>query len=168
MQYADAINIALKTTQKVVVLLSKSSNTSHFVIKELERAISNKIPIIPLRIEDFNLSNAMELFLSSTQWLDASTTPIEYHIPELIKSIKTELINIEGSAHKVMSEEDIRRIMTGRHTMIGTDSWEVAPTGVLGYGKPHPRFYGTYPRVLCKYVRVWLLPNHSLLPPFEC
>jgi len=52
-----------------------------------------------------------------------------------------------------MGEEDIRRIMTARHTMIGTDAWGVNPAGVLGHGKPHPRYYGTYPRILGKYVR---------------
>lgn len=54
---------------------------------------------------------------------------------------------------KSMGEEDIRRIMKDRHTMIGTDGWGVSPTGILGYGKPHPRFYGTYPRILGKFVR---------------
>ncbi|MFX1516647.1 MAG: amidohydrolase family protein [Promethearchaeota archaeon] len=52
-----------------------------------------------------------------------------------------------------MNEEEIRRIMTSKYTMIGTDGWGVAPTGILSHGKPHPRFYGTYPRVLGKYVR---------------
>jgi len=45
-----------------------------------------------------------------------------------------------------MNEEDIRRIMRGRYTMVGSDAWAVAPTGVLSHGKPHPRYYGTYPR----------------------
>lgn len=68
---------------------------------------------------------------------------------DLIREEKGEVsILVEG-----MHEEDIRRIMTNKFTMIGTDGWGVAPTGVLGHGKPHPRFYGTYPRVLGKYVR---------------
>jgi len=54
---------------------------------------------------------------------------------------------------ELMSEEDIRRIMTARYTMVATDAWGVAPTGVFGYGKPHPRYYGTFPRILGKYVR---------------
>jgi N-acyl-D-amino-acid deacylase len=54
---------------------------------------------------------------------------------------------------ELMDEEDIRRIMKARYTMIGTDAWGVNPDGVLGHGKPHPRYYGTYPRILGKYVR---------------
>ncbi|MFX1524308.1 MAG: amidohydrolase family protein, partial [Promethearchaeota archaeon] len=47
------------------------------------------------------------------------------------------------------NEEDVRRLMKSQFTMVGTDSWSVP----MGVGKPHPRFYGTYPRILGKYVR---------------
>jgi N-acyl-D-amino-acid deacylase len=52
-----------------------------------------------------------------------------------------------------IGEEDIRRIMKHPFTMFGTDGWGVSPTGVLSHGKPHPRFYGTYPRILGRYVK---------------
>ena len=51
----------------------------------------------------------------------------------------------------LMGEEDIRRIMTNRYQMFGTDG--VAIPNVPALGKFHPRFYGTYPRALGKYVR---------------
>jgi len=44
-----------------------------------------------------------------------------------------------------MSEDDIRTIMKSHLTMVCTD-------GIL-LGKPHPRAYGSFPRVLGKYVR---------------
>ncbi|MEM2935750.1 MAG: D-aminoacylase [Candidatus Bathyarchaeia archaeon] len=52
-----------------------------------------------------------------------------------------------------MGEEDIRRVMRHHLQMVGSDSWAVAPYDILGAGKPHPRFYGTFPRILGKYVR---------------
>jgi N-acyl-D-amino-acid deacylase len=52
-----------------------------------------------------------------------------------------------------MGQEDIERIMRSEFTMIGTDGAGVAPTGILSHGKPHPRHYGTYPRILGRYVR---------------
>ncbi|MFX0053468.1 MAG: amidohydrolase family protein [Promethearchaeota archaeon] len=58
-----------------------------------------------------------------------------------------------GMTMESMGEEDIHRIMRSPYTMVGTDGEGVSPTGVLGYGKPHPRFYGTYPRILGKYAR---------------
>ncbi|MBI3734064.1 MAG: D-aminoacylase [Chloroflexi bacterium] len=46
----------------------------------------------------------------------------------------------------LMTEDDVRTIMRDANVMIGTDA---LATG----SKPHPRSYGTYPRVLGKYVR---------------
>lgn len=58
-----------------------------------------------------------------------------------------------GMTVESMGEEDIQRIMKGRYTMIGCDGSSIPLTGPLSYGKPHPRFYGTFPRVLGHFVR---------------
>jgi N-acyl-D-amino-acid deacylase len=47
-----------------------------------------------------------------------------------------------------MSERDIETVLTHPHTMIGSDG---LPPGVGG--RPHPRLFGTFPRVLGRYVR---------------
>ena len=52
-----------------------------------------------------------------------------------------------------MNEEDIRRIMKHPLQMFGSDSWSITLHPTFTRGKPHPRFYGTYPRVFRKYVR---------------
>lgn len=52
-----------------------------------------------------------------------------------------------------MSEDDVRRVMRSPYMMVGSDGRAVAPRGILGEGKPHPRYYGTFPRVLGHYVR---------------
>ena len=36
---------------------------------------------------------------------------------------------------------------------VGTDSAAIRPDGPLGAGQPHPRSYGTFPRILGRYVR---------------
>ncbi len=74
-----------------------------------------------------------------------------------------------------MSEEN--RVQELRHPamMIGTDGYGLATEGPLSSGVPHPRSYGTFPRVLSHYVRelgvisleeaVWKmsgLPAHKL------
>jgi N-acyl-D-amino-acid deacylase len=52
---------------------------------------------------------------------------------------------VSAIAH-VMSEDDVKSVMSHSRTMIGTDGFP------LKDGKAHPRTYGTYPRVLTHYV----------------
>ncbi len=52
-----------------------------------------------------------------------------------------------------MSEENLGTVLADPLVMIGSDGSAVAPYGQLGEGKPHPRYYGTFPRVLGKYAR---------------
>lgn len=53
----------------------------------------------------------------------------------------------------MMSEEDVRFTLKLPWVSIGSDGYAYRPDGVLGSGKPHPRSYGAFPRVLGKYVR---------------
>ena len=52
-----------------------------------------------------------------------------------------------------MSEENVRLGLRFPSMMIGSDGSSLATCGPLNDGKPHPRNYGTFPRVLAKYVR---------------
>jgi N-acyl-D-amino-acid deacylase len=52
-----------------------------------------------------------------------------------------------------ISEDDIRTLVASPHALVGSDGNCVAPYGTVGQGLPHPRFYGTFPRVLSRYVR---------------
>jgi N-acyl-D-amino-acid deacylase len=52
-----------------------------------------------------------------------------------------------------MSEEDVQRIVSTPDVLVGSDGTSLAPYGTTSQGKPHPRFYGTFPRVLGRYVR---------------
>jgi N-acyl-D-amino-acid deacylase len=55
--------------------------------------------------------------------------------------------------HFSMCEEDVERVMIHPLTMIGSDGSARSTSGILGQGKPHPRAFGTFPRVLSYYVR---------------
>ena len=57
--------------------------------------------------------------------------------------------------YHAMSDEDVDTIMLHSRTMIASDGGIVVP----GPLRPHPRYYGTFPRVLGRYVR-----ERGLLP----
>jgi N-acyl-D-amino-acid deacylase len=54
---------------------------------------------------------------------------------------------------RCMSEADVRRITSDPMALVGSDGPCVAPYGVTGQGKPHPRLYGTFPRLIGRYAR---------------
>ena len=66
------------------------------------------------------------------------------------------LLEEDGSVPTIfflMTEEDVRTAMVSPLVSFCTDGTAVKPEGVLGRGKPHPRWYGSFPRILGKYVR---------------
>ena len=58
-----------------------------------------------------------------------------------------------GALYHMMSEDDVATGLRARFVTIGTDSSALRAEGVLAQGSPHPRSYGTFPRVLGKYAR---------------
>ena len=58
-----------------------------------------------------------------------------------------------GMIRFAMCEEDVATVIADDLSMIGSDGEAVAITGPLAKGKPHPRHFGTFPRVLGKYCR---------------
>jgi N-acyl-D-amino-acid deacylase len=71
--------------------------------------------------------------------------------PENGAALVLEALDRGGGAaiYHVLDEEDVGRIMRHPQTMIASDGRLTAP----GEGHPHPRSYGTFPRVLGRYVR---------------
>jgi N-acyl-D-aspartate/D-glutamate deacylase len=59
---------------------------------------------------------------------------------------------IEGGG-ELVSEADVRYAMKLPWVSVGSDGTAVRPDGILGGSHPHPRSYGTFPRILGKYVR---------------
>ena len=52
-----------------------------------------------------------------------------------------------------MSEDDVALALEQPWVSIDNDSQGTSPEGILGREHPHPRAYGTFPRILRKYVR---------------
>jgi N-acyl-D-amino-acid deacylase len=67
-------------------------------------------------------------------------------IPEAVERILAEEENTPSVIMFVMEEDDVARVVQDAHAMIGSD-------GLPTEGKPHPRLYGTMPRVIQQYVR---------------
>ena len=58
-----------------------------------------------------------------------------------------------GVAVFAMSQPDVTLALQQPWVAIDNDSEGTSPEGILGQAHPHPRAYGTFPRILTKYVR---------------
>ena len=63
-----------------------------------------------------------------------------------------------------ISEDDVRAIVRSPMALVGSDGNCVSTEGITSQGMPHPRFYGTFPRVLGHYVKeLGLLPLETAI-----
>jgi N-acyl-D-aspartate/D-glutamate deacylase len=78
---------------------------------------------------------------------------------ETLLDILVEDNGFTGCAVFGMREDDVALALVQPWMSINNDSSGTSPEGVLGEEHPHPRAYGTFPRILRKYVR----EEHRLL-----
>ena len=82
--YGPAIIDAINGCRVLVLILSKASNESVHVVREVERAVNRKgVRIIPLRMEDVTPSRDLEYFISACQWFDGFPPPLDRRVQRL-------------------------------------------------------------------------------------
>jgi hypothetical protein len=70
----------------MVLVFSQNANASPQIIREVERAVSKGLTIMPLRIEDVLPARNLEYFLGTPHWLDAISPPLEEHLEYLAET----------------------------------------------------------------------------------
>ncbi len=70
----------------------------------------------------------------------------------LLRLLAEEEADVTYVGH-AMSPENVERVLQSPLVMVGSDGRSIAPTGTVAASRPHPRSYGTYPRVLAHYCR---------------
>jgi len=88
LDWGAAIIDAINDAKVMVLVFSSSANTSKQIKREVERAVSKGVTLIPLRIEDVPLGKTLEYFISSEHWMDALSRPLEPHVDRLAAAIR--------------------------------------------------------------------------------
>jgi hypothetical protein len=88
LEWSASIMEAVNKARVMVLVFSGNANTSKHIGREVERAISKGLPVIPFRIEDIEPSESMEYFISAQHWLDAFTKPLEQHLDRLADNVR--------------------------------------------------------------------------------
>lgn len=112
-EYGEEIIKGIEQSDVFVLLFSEASNGSQHVLREVERAVSKKIPIIAFRLDETAPSKSFEYFLLTNQWLDATKRPREM-MTELCASIDRLVRESSGKKEKPTEEETEKR-STERH-----------------------------------------------------
>jgi hypothetical protein len=86
--WPEAIINAISGSKVMVLIFSAHANDSLQVLREVERAASKGLPIVPLRTESQSPAPAFEFFLSTPHWLDAFPPPVEPHFKKLVEAVK--------------------------------------------------------------------------------
>jgi len=89
--FPGSIIDAIDASNVVVLILSKSSDRSPHVIRELTRAVNRDLLIIPVRIEDILPSKNMTYLINIHHWFDAFPPPAQRYFAILATTIKTHL-----------------------------------------------------------------------------
>lgn len=127
------------TQAKVVVLLfSQYADQSEWVHKEIERAVSYKIPVISFKIENVPARN-LEFLISIYQAVDAFTLPVEQHFEKLTQVVKNYLLTYHGNE---VSETVKNKAFTTRYNLLLKQSVEGLSYYKQLYGKKHGKQTG--------------------------
>jgi len=94
-EYGDAIVEAINQSRALVLVFSSNANQSPQIRREVERAVSKGLPIVPLRIENIAPTQSLEYFIGAVHWLDALTPPLEHHLQRLAEAVKA-LLRIDS------------------------------------------------------------------------
>jgi len=87
--YGEEIINAIQGSRVMVLVFSSNANASPHIPKEVERAVSHGVSIIPLRVENVTPAKSLDYFISSVHWLDAIAPPLESHLESLATTILT-------------------------------------------------------------------------------
>jgi len=89
--FPGSIIEAIDESKVLVLIFSKSSDNSPHVIRELTRAVTRNILILPFRIEDIQPTKNMDYLINIPHWLDAFPPPAQQHFDRLAQTIRTHL-----------------------------------------------------------------------------
>jgi len=118
MAYGEAIIDAIRSCRIMILVFSSKSNASPHIPKEIERAVSAGVAVIPFRIEDVLPGKSLDYFIGSVHWLDALTRPLEQHLDRLVQNVQTLL------------SRDAPVIEAGKSSAISAPAAAIAPSQV--------------------------------------
>ena len=86
--WGESIIDAIESSRIMILIFSRSAHASPQIKREVERAVNKGVYIIPFRVDDIPPTKSLEYFISTSQWMDAFSPPLERHLDNLAKTVK--------------------------------------------------------------------------------
>lgn len=106
--WADAIIEGIAQCRVMIVVFSAYADASEQVKREVDRALNDRLTIIPIRIEQV-VPTGLAYYMSSLHWLDALTPPIEQHLQKLAGQIRVLLEGVDAGTSSAADGEGMQR-----------------------------------------------------------
>ncbi|MBV8279655.1 MAG: toll/interleukin-1 receptor domain-containing protein, partial [Verrucomicrobia bacterium] len=89
--WTEGILRGIASSRVFVLVFSSHANDSDHVRREVGRAFSLHLPVLPFRTEEVEPRDSLGYFLESVHWLDATKPPLERHLSALTERVKAVL-----------------------------------------------------------------------------
>jgi hypothetical protein len=86
--WTKGIMQGLDACRVLILVFSEHANDSDHVQREVAKAFSSGLAVIPFRIKDVSPNQSLSYFLDTVQWLDAGAPPFDKHLGALCERVK--------------------------------------------------------------------------------
>jgi protein-histidine pros-kinase len=86
--WTDGIMRGIASCRVFVLVFSENANDSEHVRREVAKAFSLGLAVIPFRTESVSPTRSLGYFLETVHWLDAITPPLQNHLGALTEQVK--------------------------------------------------------------------------------
>jgi hypothetical protein len=109
----------LKACRALILVFSEHANDSDHVQREVAKAFSSGLAVIPFRVKVVLPDQSLSYFLDTVQWLDACAPPLQKHLAALSERVKKLLV--DQTTRKQPARLGPEKISVSRLPITGSD-----------------------------------------------
>src|SRR6201984_1668281 len=117
--WTKGIMQGLDACRVLILVFSEHANDSDHVEREVAKAFSSGLAVIPFRIKDVLPSQSLSYFLDTIHWLDATVPPLQKHLGTLSELVKKLLV--DETTRKQRKRLGPEKISVARLPVTGSD-----------------------------------------------
>ena len=107
--YAKTLITAIKNSPLCLVLMSKAANESEHLLSEVDAMVSNRIPVLPVFIEEVQLRDDFRYYLGRKHWVIAYPDEISTYFEKIYKTVSGFAVEAVNEKERAEHEAEIAR-----------------------------------------------------------